>query len=76
MTGENFADLPLVADDEDARRVHRTVGLFLVKRGGVAHAAMDCGHLSWTELANNPLYRVATDAQCRALRIAWCSRCT
>ena len=71
-----FDDLPLVADSDDARRVHNTTGLFFVKRGGVAHAAMDCGHLDWTDLANNPSWRVATDVQCRGLGISWCTNCS
>jgi hypothetical protein len=72
-TIENFSDLPLVVDNEDARRVHRTAGLYFVKRGGLAHAVIDCGHLDWTDLADNPKWRVATDAQCRDLGIPWCS---
>ncbi len=70
MAAARFDDLPLVVDDNEVRRVHNTAGLYFVKRGGVAHAAMDCDHLDWTRLANNPAWRVATDAQCRALRIA------
>jgi hypothetical protein len=72
---KRFSDLPLVASEDDARRIHRTTGVYFVKRGGLAHAAMDCGHLDWTDLVDNPSWRVATDAECRALGIAWCSDC-
>ena len=70
-----FADLALIADDDDARRVHRTTGLYFVKRGGVAHAGLDCGHLDETNVVQDRLWRVATDTQVRELRIAWCEGC-
>ena len=57
-----FDDLPLVEDKEHKLRVHQTRGLFFVKRGGTAHADMNCGHLSWTDLVDNRDWRVATDA--------------
>ena len=41
-----FSDLPLVESEEVARHVHRTPGLFLVKRGGVAHGTpYGCLHI-------------------------------
>jgi hypothetical protein len=70
-----LSEVPLVASDDDARRVHRTGGLYFVKRGGTAHAALDCGHLDETRLVDNPVWRVATDAECRALGVGWCENC-
>jgi hypothetical protein len=70
-----FADLPLIESDADLRRVHNTAGLFLVKDRGTAHSSMTCTHNSDTEFVNNPKWRVATDPQCRQLRIDWCSEC-
>jgi hypothetical protein len=70
-----FSDLPLVENDDDARRVHRTAGLYFVKRGGAAHAAIGCGHLDATKLVENPVWRVATDTRCRALGLPWCDGC-
>jgi hypothetical protein len=32
-----FEELPLVADEADARRVHQTAGLFLLNSSLVAH---------------------------------------
>jgi hypothetical protein len=63
---EQFSDLPLIRSEDEARRVHRTAGEFFVKRGGVAHSEMTCGHLDWTDLVDNPAWRVATDSECRA----------
>jgi len=70
-----FSDLPVVSTIDDKWRIHRAAGLFFVKRGGKAHTAASCEHLSDTELVGNPAWRVATDAQCRALAIAWCDDC-
>lgn len=71
----DFSDLPVVATTDDMWRVHRTAGLFFVKRGGKAHTAVDCEHLSDTQMVGNSVWRVATDAQCRALGFAWCDDC-
>lgn len=72
---ETFADLPQLVDLADVRRVHRTDGLYLVKRGGTAHAAMDCDHLDPDAIAGKPAWRVATAAECRRLGIPWCEDC-
>jgi hypothetical protein len=74
---KEFSDLPLVESEEVARHVHRTAGLYLVnKRGGVAHGApYDCLHIDPAQTVNKSIWRVATDAECRALRIRWCENC-
>ena len=36
---------------------------------------MDCLHLGDSGMIDNPAWRVATDAQCRALGIPWCEDC-
>jgi hypothetical protein len=73
----SFTDLPLVSDEAEARRVHRTDGLYLVKRGGTAHASpYDCIHLEPSQTVDNSQWRVATTAECRALRFAWCQSCS
>jgi hypothetical protein len=70
-----FADLPKIVSAEQLRHAHQTAGLFLVKRGGKAHSSMTCLHNSDTDFVDNPMWRVATDAQCRTLRIPWCDDC-
>jgi hypothetical protein len=74
-----FEDLPLVSDDDDMRRVHRTAGLYFVNRGGKAHDEMTCGHIAVLveagRIARNPVWRVATSVECRALGITWCQTC-
>jgi hypothetical protein len=67
-----FSDLPMLSTEEEMRRVHLTTGQYFVKRGGKAHAELTCGHLDDTTLVANPVWRVATSEQCRALRIGWC----
>ena len=72
-----FADLPLVDSEDAARHVHHTSGLYLVKRGGVAHGApYVCLHLEPANTVGKPIWRVATDAQCRALGFRWCESCS
>jgi hypothetical protein len=75
MTASSISDLPLIESEEEARRVHRKHGLFFVKRGGAAHAAMDCIHLGSTSFVNNRAWRMATDAECRGFNIWWCPSC-
>jgi hypothetical protein len=70
-----FTDLPKIATAGELRHVHRTAGLFLVKRSGKAHSSMTCTHNSDTDFVDNPVWRVATDAQCRKLSIPWCDVC-
>jgi hypothetical protein len=70
-----FADLPKIATADKLRHAHRTSGLFLVKRGGKAHSSMTCIHNVDTDFVDNPMWRVATDAQCRNLGIPWCEDC-
>ena len=79
MTGDasiKFSDLPMLASLDEVRAVHRTDGLYLVKRGGSAHAEMTCMHLDDTKLVDNPAWRVANSDQCRALKVAWCESCS
>jgi hypothetical protein len=73
-----FEDLPLVATEDDARRVHRTAGLYLVKRGGVAHGSpYDCLHIDDpAQTVSKSIWRVATDSECRKLGIRWCETCS
>ena len=78
MSATQFEDLPLVADEADMRRVHHATALYFVSQAGkLAHAEMDCMHVApYTEtIPANPRWRVATDIQCRALRIGWCETC-
>ena len=71
-----FSDLPLVESEDVARHVHRTAGLYLVKRGGVAHGApYSCLHIDPEQTVGRSIWRVATDAECRALGLRWCESC-
>jgi hypothetical protein len=71
-----FSDLPLVESEEVARHAHRTAGLYIVKRGGVAHGSpYDCLHIDPAQTVNKSIWRVATDAECRRLGIRWCESC-
>jgi hypothetical protein len=73
-----LVDLQLVTSVDEARRVHRTDGLYLVSRAGTAHAEpMTCPHMETAVFdETNRFWRIATDSECRALRMAWCSSCS
>src|SRR4051794_19027217 len=71
----SFSDLPLIQDQTEMRLVHRTTDLFFVKRGGTAHAEMDCGHLEPDTMVGKPNWRIATGGECRKLAIPWCESC-
>jgi hypothetical protein len=72
-----FSDLPLVESEEIARHVHRTPGLFLVKRGGAAHGApYACPHCEPALTVGKSSWRVAKDVECRALGARWCEDCS
>lgn len=75
MKSLEFSELPTVENPEELRRIHQTAGLFFVKRAGMAHAALDCAHLEDSVIVANPVWQVATDAQCRAFGIPWCDDC-
>jgi hypothetical protein len=71
-----FDDLPLVADEDDARRIHQTAGLFLLNRTLVAHEGLSCQFIdSAKQVVGSNRWRVATDAQVRALGGSWCVDC-
>jgi hypothetical protein len=75
MTVTRFSDLPQVADRDDLYRLHPTSGLYYAKRGGLAHAAVDCDRLDPDRMIDNSAWRVASAAECRALSIGWCTDC-
>jgi hypothetical protein len=76
-SGIAFVDLPLVESEDVARRVHRTAGLYLVKRGGAAHGhPYDCLHIEPAHTVNKSIWSVATDSECRKLGIRWCESCS
>lgn len=72
-----FEDLPLVADGEEARRVHNTAGLFFLNKSRLtAHDALDCHEVGgYDRVVNNPRWRLATSNEVRALGGGWCARC-
>lgn len=71
-----FSDLLLVESEEVARHVHRTPGLFLVKRGGVSHGTpYGCLHIDPAQRVGKSIWRVATEAECLAIGIRWCENC-
>jgi hypothetical protein len=74
-TVTRFAELPRITDQDDLYSVHRTDGLYYVKRGGLAHARADCGHLEPEKMVDKSAWRVATDSQRQALGIDWCEDC-
>jgi hypothetical protein len=78
MGARMFEDLPLVTDEEEMRRVHRTEGLYFVVRGGKAHHTMTCGGIDQVEsraLIANPRWRVADYGEIQTLKIPWCFWC-
>ena len=66
-------DLPLVTDEEEMRRVHRTDGLYFVVRGGKAHYEMTCQHIEDLveagKIVRNPRWPIATYNESRAVGI-------
>ena len=75
MPIERFEDLPQVRDDGDMRRVHQTSGLYFLNQSGVAHADLSCMFLDGVKLVASPRWRVASDAECRAVGGSWCVDC-
>jgi hypothetical protein len=76
-----FEELPLIVDDDDIRRVHNTAGLYLLNKSRLtAHSSpFECAEIdqiTWRKVIENPVWRVATDAQVRALGGGWCVRCS
>ena len=76
-----FEDLPRVADYDEIRRVHNEAGLYLLNRSRLtAHGSpLDCAEVDQVgprKIIDNASWRVATDAQVRALSGGWCSRCS
>ena len=70
-----FKDLPLVIDDDDARHVHNTAGLFFLNNSRLtAHDALDCNEVGgFDRVVGNPRWRVATSNEVRALGAAGAS---
>ena len=78
MSTVEFDDLPQVGDEDEMRRVHTTTGLYFLSKTLVAHADLDC-YLAVgddpAKLVRNTRWRVANDAQVRALGGSWCTAC-
>jgi hypothetical protein len=72
-----FQDLPLVVDDDEARRVHHTADLFFLSKSRLtAHEGLDCNEVGgYDRVVNNPAWRMATGSQVRALQGHWCDFC-
>lgn len=70
-----FEDLSQVSNDDEMRRIHRTSGLYFLNQSGVAHAELSCMFLDGVTLVANRRWRVATDAECRAVGAHWCDDC-
>jgi hypothetical protein len=72
-----FNDLPLVADDDEARRVHNTAGLYFLNKSRLtAHDGLSCHEVGgYDRLVNNPAWRIATSNEVRALGRSWCTTC-
>jgi hypothetical protein len=72
-----FTDLPLVIDDDEARRVHNTAGLYFLNNSRLtAHDALDCPEVGgFDRIINNPRWRVADGNEVRALGGGWCAGC-
>lgn len=79
LSAMRFEDLPLVTDEAEMRRVHRTDGLYFVVRGGKAHYEMTCQHIEDLveagKIVGNPRWRIATYNESRAVGIPWCQTC-
>jgi hypothetical protein len=79
MSARQFDDLPLVTDEHEMRRVHRTTGLYFITRGGKAHDDMTCNHIADLieegKIVGDPRWRVASSIECRALSVPWCQTC-
>lgn len=73
-----FDDLPRVENYDDMRRVHNTAGVFLLNKSRLtAHSApFDCSEVAQVEVIDKAAWRIATDAQVRALGGSWCSNCS
>jgi hypothetical protein len=76
-----FEDLPMAVDYDDIRRVHNTAGLYLLNKSRLtAHGApLDCTEVDQVtpqKIVENPVWRVATDAQVRTLGGGWCTGCS
>jgi hypothetical protein len=73
----NRTDLPMVADEDDMRRVHNANGLYFLSTGLVAHSDLDCWLAAENpaKLIRNPKWRVASDAHVRSLKGSWCQAC-
>jgi hypothetical protein len=73
----NFDDLPIVRDEDDARRVHHETATYFLSTTNVAHAEMTCRLAAedWRRLIQNRRWRVASDVECRRLKASWCVNC-
>lgn len=76
-----FEELPQVADYDDIRRVHNEAGLYLLNKSRLtAHGSpFDCTEVDQVgprKIVGNSNWRVATDAQVRALGGGWCANCS
>lgn len=72
-----YEELPLIEDDNEARRVHNTAGLFFRSKSRLtAHEGLDCNEVGgYARFVNNPRWRIATSNEVRALGGGWCTRC-
>ena len=76
-----FDDLPTATSEDDLRRVHNTAGIYLLNKSRLtAHGSpFDCTEIEQVTARNvveNPAWRVASDADVRALGGGWCNRCS
>ena len=65
-------DLPLVENDEQAAYVHRTPGLYFVKKKGKAHASLTCRHMEDTRFPGERIWHMANSNEVRKLGMSWC----
>jgi hypothetical protein len=73
-----FDDMPMVRDEDDARRVHHETAKYFLSKNNKAHAQMTCHGAAedWRTMIQNPRWRVASDVECRRLQASWCTNCS